>query len=271
MRRALLALFALALSATSVLAETAPSRLKELATGDAGKGWEAVGRLNLGHGGFCTGALIAADLVLTAAHCLYDQRTGHRIPAGEMEFLAGWRNGRAEAYRGIRKAVAHPAYDYAGREDVDRVAVDLALIQLDRPIRTLRIQPFQTGARLRKGAEVGVVSYAQDRAEAPSLQEVCHVLERQFGVVMLSCSVDFGASGAPIFAFDAAGPMIVSVVSAKAEAKGRPVALASELTRALPTLQRELAAQPDILNRGLSTTAFAPGRNSGAGAKFLKP
>ncbi|MGB7242579.1 MAG: trypsin-like serine protease [Sulfitobacter sp.] len=33
-------------------------------------GWEAVGRLDTKNGGFCTGTLIAPDLVLTAAHCV---------------------------------------------------------------------------------------------------------------------------------------------------------------------------------------------------------
>ena len=154
------------------------SRLISLETSDSGQDWQAVGRLNLGARGFCTGALIAPDLVLTAAHCLYDKDTGARIDDRDIEFLAGWRNGRAEAYRGVRTSVPHPDYIYSGAESLDRVAFDLALIALDQPIRLPQITPFATDVRPGRGDTVGVVSYAQDRAEAPSLQETCHVLDR---------------------------------------------------------------------------------------------
>jgi hypothetical protein len=96
-------LFALTLgliwSVTSSGAIAQETALKRLDTGDDGRGWEAVGRLELAGRGFCTGALIAPDLVLTAAHCLYDSNTGARLDHEKIEFLAGWRNGRASAYR----------------------------------------------------------------------------------------------------------------------------------------------------------------------------
>ena len=199
-----------------------------------------MGRLNLGTKGFCTGALIAPDLVLTAGHCLFDKETGARIEASEIEFLAGWRNGRAEAYRHVRRAVAHPEYVYGGQSLEARVPFDVALLQLDQPIRLPSVSPFGTASQPHRGAEVGVVSYAKDRAEAPSLQQVCQVLAERENMLMLSCDVDFGSSGAPIFSFEGGVARVVSVVSAKAEVEGRKVALGTALEAPLADLQAEL-------------------------------
>lgn len=174
------------------LASASNSGLKSLETTEEGRDWEAVGRLDRKGVGFCTGALIAPDLVLTAAHCLYDKKTLQPIDPTSVEFLAGWRNGRASAYRAVKRAVVHPSYVYDGTLSPNRVRNDIALLQLQRPIRNTTVTPFETDARPTKGARVGVVSYAHDRSEAPSLQEVCSVMARQEGVLILSCDVDFG-------------------------------------------------------------------------------
>lgn len=258
----------LAVLAAPVQAEE--SRLVSLETTDAGAGWQAVGRLNLGTRGFCTGALIAPDIVLTAAHCLFDKETGARLPDQDIEFLAGWRNGRAEAYRHAQKTVAHPDYIYSGTESLDRVAFDLALIKLDQPIRLPQITPFATDTRPARGDAVGVVSYAQDRAEAPSLQETCHVLDRAPEIVVFSCDVDFGSSGAPIFALRDGVMKIVSVVSAKADVDGERVALGSVLTGRIEELQAELDADAPATRVSGGTVRILSGGQA-SGAKFVKP
>lgn len=255
------------LAAAAARAEEAGTPLTPLQTTDQGRAWEAVGRLNIGTRGFCTAALIAPDRVLTAAHCLYDPTTGRPLDLGRMSFLAGWRNGRAEAYRNIRRAVAHPGFVYDDRNRATRVSYDLALLELDRPIRLPQVQPLATGAAPKDG-DVGVVSYAQDRAEAPSLQQLCHILGREQGVLILSCDVDFGSSGAPVFDEGASPPRIVSVISAKAELDRGKVALGSDLAGQIAVLTAAFETGASPLRPGP-----APGQsmNAAGGAKFVRP
>ena len=239
------AALAVILSMGAALAEGA-SALRALDTAFDSRGWEGVGRLELGRTGFCTGALIEPDVVLTAAHCLFDPDTRERIKDNEIEFLAGWRNGRAAAYRNVVRSVIHPGYVYLGPEGADYVAEDVALLALNQPIQTNSVKPFRTDRRPLKGDEVGVVSYARDRASRPSLQEVCHVLGRPMGSLVLSCDVDFGSSGAPIFVMSEGEPRIVSVVSAKAEIRGREVSLGSGLDGSLLQLRTLLEAEEPV-------------------------
>lgn len=271
---------ALTLLACLMLAGPAPAQdigLKRLDTGTESRGWEAVGRVDLNGKGFCTGALVAPNLVLTAAHCLWDSRAGRFVPPERMEFQAGLRNGRAVAYRKVRRAAAHPSYAFESGSESDsdgNVPYDMALLELDQPIRLPTIQPYRMAAAPSNGDEVGVVSYARDRAEAPSLQEVCHVLGGRPGVLMMSCDVDFGSSGAPVFSMIDGTPHVVSVVAAKAELDGQKVALGSDLSAQMATLRAALDDQGAVRpgRSGLpQINGERPGRNAGTGAKFLKP
>ncbi|MCV6594050.1 MAG: trypsin-like serine protease [Silicimonas sp.] len=244
------------LSALAAGAQGGEKALSKLSTAYEARGWEAVGRLNIGRNGMCTGALIEADLVLTAGHCLYSQRTGNTVDPRSITFLAGWREGRAAATRKVRRAVIHPEYVYSGSRTNETVQHDLAILELESPIRLSTIQPFPVGKRPRKGADVGVVSYAKNRADTASIQKLCHVLARPSGTLILSCDVDFGASGAPVFADIDNAPRIVSVVSAMSEIRGRPVAFGTRLAKPLK-LMREMLREGAVLNDGAPATVSA--------------
>lgn len=246
------------------------SALHRLEVGDEARQWEAVGRLDLGGRGFCTGALVAPDLVLTAAHCLYDRASGKRIDPAGIEFRAGWRNGRAAATRSVRRAVTHPDYDYDNRVTAERVRNDVALLELYHPINNTTITPFETDERPRKGQKIGVVSYGKDRSEAPSLQNICEVLARQDEVLVMSCDVDFGSSGSPVFSFEGGVPRIVSVVSAMAEVEGRKVSLGTRLIDPLRVLRAALDAGGGVF-QDAAPRMFTAGTRRETGAKFAKP
>jgi len=275
MRILLAALAATLFSASAYAQDEAASELSEISTAYDARGWEAVGRLNIGWGGMCSGALIAPDLVLTAAHCAFNSQ-GKIVEPSEIAFHAGFRNGHAAASRRVKRVVVHPGYQFQGTEGVFEVSNDLALFQLQSEIRLSNIVPFATGARPRKGDSVGVVSYAHNRASSPSIQETCHILARQRGALIMSCDVDFGSSGAPIFDLSGDYPRIVSVVSAKGEVQGRRVSFGTSLEDPLADMMAilrggggQIAAPSANIIRSDAPRRLAGG--GGEGAKFVKP
>jgi V8-like Glu-specific endopeptidase len=259
------------LCCASALAATAQdSDLVTLETASESRGWEAVGRLDIQGKGFCTAALIDVHLILTAAHCIHDAR-GRKIDAERFTFSAGLRNGRAEATRDIISLTAHPDYVHQGSTaETSVVATDIAVLRLDRPIRRARLQPYPVASEPRPGDEVGVVSYARGRAELPSLQQVCDVMGEQQGVVIMSCDVDYGASGSPVFMVRNGRTSIVSVVSAMTELAGQKVSLGTSLGAPLRALLAHYngagPARPGGTQRLIST-----GQRNDTGAKFVRP
>lgn len=255
---------------TPAAAQTVTSDLVSLESGTDARGWESVGRLDVRNKGFCTATLIQENLILTAAHCVYDEG-GDLIDAERFTFNAGLRAGRAEASRGVLKVVAHPDYEHEGGvTQPNRVAMDIAVLQLDRPIRRSKIQPFPIAARPDAGDEVRVVSYGRTRSEAPSLQKLCSVKGRQEGIVVMTCSVEAGSSGSPVFMVKDGVRHIVSVVSAMANLEGEEVSLGTSLEAPLQVLLAHFAGLGPSQPRG-EQRMISIGTRNDTGAKFLRP
>ncbi|UYI12737.1 serine protease [Myxococcus xanthus] len=88
---------------------------------------------------FCGGSLIRvgnkeeSDIVVTAAHCVYDGTSGLTVVAGAHDFN---RPSSSQQVVAARKTVYHPAYN------PDTTANDVAVVVLDKPIKfTSTVQP----------------------------------------------------------------------------------------------------------------------------------
>lgn len=254
---------AMALGATSISAEDA-SGLVALDTREATKGWEAVGRLDIADAGFCTATLVREDVVLTAAHCVYD-RDGNALSTDRFEFHAGLRDGRALATRKVIRILAHPDYARSSSEwSQDRMASDIAVMQLDQSIRFAGVDPFPLSPDAYTGDQVAIVSYGGSRAEFPSLQDNCNLLDQANGLLVMDCAAERGTSGAPVVRISGGRPRVVGVVAAIADMGVDPISLAVPVQAQLQLLTEML----DSIDQIPSETG--PARHD-TGAKFIRP
>lgn len=272
-RAALMCLAAALSGAMPVFAQS--PELKRLTLRNDLLGWEAVGRLDLAGQGFCTGTLVASDMVLTAAHCLFDSETNAAIPPDRIVFRAGLRDGEAVSERTGRRAVVHHNYDQTEVNGPNRVRHDLALLQLSQPISTTDANPFSVDSLDPDTTDVSVLSYAVGRSDAPSREGRCAVTGRTSGMIGFDCDVTFGSSGAPVFQRRDGRIRIVSVISSGARQGDRDISVGMELPTlyadmrsALRTGQGVWPQTSEIQTRRLSVSSDD---RMESGARFLRP
>lgn len=236
-------------------------------------GWEAVGRLDLG-GGFCTGTLIARDLVLTAAHCVFDRDTGAPIPAGQMQFRAGYHHGTQIAARAISRVVVAEAYrpTPGGLSNGQNIANDVALLKLRTEVFSAEADPFRVIDGVPEGSKVSVVSYGRGREEVLSRQASCELTNSyRGGVLGFDCDVTFGSSGAPVFIRQDGRLRILSVVSAMSAEQGRNEAFGMVLPPILEQLKREMRVSDALPVSSAGARRITVGSRNTTGARFVRP
>jgi secreted trypsin-like serine protease len=183
---------------------------------------QSVVRVESSTGEMCSGAVIAPDLVLTAAHCV-DERATYRVVVVDRRF-------RQYAVRAVAAAM-HPAF-VAGTTPRTQPGVDLALIKLEQPLNGdfVALDPRRAG-RAGRGEPVSIAGFGVEaenrRASARVLRQTQVV---SIGTLQVANRVDVvvdgkrlartpgagacrGDSGGPIVRGGPGGYQLVGIVS----------------------------------------------------------
>jgi protease YdgD len=202
--------------------------------------WRAIGRVNfasLQQRSHCTGTLVAEDVVLTAAHCLYNAARKAWIPPESLRFVAGYQRGAGVAVAGVRRYVLDPGQDPASRAFRGGIPGDWALLVLEAPLgRQVGVLPL---AAAPSRGQIALAGYAGLRPHVLSLATGCgpaHEAGPDGAVLVTGCAAMQGDSGAPLLVLSDTGPVVLGVLSAVASTDGGPRALGIPAERVVEAL-----------------------------------
>lgn len=121
--------------------------------------WSSIGRVNNSLGGNCTGVLVAPDRLLTAAHCVFNDRTGRYLRPESMHVLLGFARGD---YVFHGRAVAYRVAD-GFRPGAGTVGSDYAVLMLAEPAPASIVPLWLARAPATDGTRVVAVGYGRGR------------------------------------------------------------------------------------------------------------
>ena len=227
MKRLILSLFLIG-PVTGAADTLAP--LPPLPEADA-RQWPAIGRIfdpNNPDRGFCSGTLVAPDVVLTAGHCAGG--TVSDQPDAQSLFLAGAFNSETAATRRITARLRHPTYLSTGDHAPE---FDIGLWRLSSPIENITPLPLGTA----QSDTFALLGYHRMIPFRLSGRMDCPLKDLRPGLIEVGCRVISGNSGSPLLQTRADGGVeVVAVTSSQNGANAITVRIGTWLRETLAGL-----------------------------------
>jgi protease YdgD len=178
----------------------------------------------------CTGSLIAADLVLTAAHCA--EGLDPASDPARLRFRTGAYPGLTPVELPAARIVRHPLYPTEGEKTgvERRTGYDLALVRLAAPVPDTVATPLVTSRAIVAESRLLVASYRGGQGER-ARERMCPVIAASDRMIEMGCDVRPGESGSPVLQRGPDGIVLVGVLSARAEDGPQKLAIAAGSTR----------------------------------------
>lgn len=211
--------------------------------------WRAIGRVNFASTqirSHCTGTLVAEDIVVTAAHCLYNTFRNAWVPPASIRFAAGYRQGEVAAVAQVARYVLGPelAAEGAGGEPTE----DWVLLILKTPIGRETGYLDLAGAEGADGggADMLFAGYAGLRPHVLSLTEECGARRTAFDgrLLVLDCAVMEGDSGGPVLQKVGDGLVLAGVLTGVFQAGDALVSGSVPVASFADALRAETSAVP---------------------------